>query len=123
MLQQDKPDDFVIATGHQYSVRDFVEAAARELSMRLEWRGAGADEHALWEEKVVARVDQRYYRPAEVQSLLGDASKARAVLGWTPRTDFPALVREMAAHDLALAEGEAMLARSRAGGTGPRRAG
>jgi GDPmannose 4,6-dehydratase len=101
MLQQDKPDDFVIATGVQYSVRDFINAAAKALDMKIEWRGHGIDEQGFDESgRCVVSVDPRYFRPAEVETLLGDASKAREQLGWTPTTSFEQLVAEMAAYDL-----------------------
>jgi len=109
MLQQDKPEDFVIATGVQYSVRDFVKAAAAELGMTLRWKGQGADEKA-WlvqpgkAESVVVAVDPRYFRPAEVETLLGDASKAKNLLGWTPKISFEQLVREMTREDLIAAQ-------------------
>lgn len=114
MLQQDKPDDYVIATGEQYSVREFIETACAELGMTLEWTGDGAGERGIVSQvsgayselvegligKPIVEVDPRYFRPAEVEALLGDASKARTQLGWEPRTSFPALVAEMMAHDL-----------------------
>lgn len=113
MLQQPQPDDFVIATGVQHSVRDFVERAAGELGMLLEWSGVGAEERAILVEcaddcaaavgQQVVAIDPRYHRPAEVDTLLGDATKAREKLGWYPRIGFGALVSEMAQHDLALA--------------------
>jgi GDPmannose 4,6-dehydratase len=105
MLQQSQPEDFVIATGVQYSVREFVDAAARELGIHLQWEGSGVDEHAIDAagRKVVA-VDPRYFRPAEVETLLGDATKAREKLGWTPRTSFAELVAEMVREDLKSAE-------------------
>lgn len=110
MLQQEQPEDFVIATGHQYSVRDFVNAAASELGMKLSWEGHGVDEVAYLDSaceecsvtpgaKVVA-VDPRYFRPAEVETLLGDPTKAREKLGWTPKTSFAELVAEMVQEDL-----------------------
>ncbi len=105
MLQQDKPDDFVIATGVQYSVRDFVNAAARELGIEISWRGEGVDEKGYAPDgKCVVAVDPRYFRPAEVETLLGDASKARTKLGWSARTSFGELVKEMVAADLAGAQ-------------------
>jgi GDPmannose 4,6-dehydratase len=105
MLQQSQAEDFVIATGQQYSVRDFVDAAAGELDMKIEWRGQGEEEKGyLSDGQCVVAVDPRYFRPAEVETLLGDASKARAKLGWSPATRFDALVREMAAADLAEAK-------------------
>jgi GDPmannose 4,6-dehydratase len=110
MLQQDAPEDFVIATGEQHSVREFVDCAAAELGMRLEWRGVGVDETAVVAKApnrcavkpgtVIVRVDQRYFRPTEVETLLGDATKARDRLGWTPQTSFADLVREMVHADL-----------------------
>jgi len=107
MLQQDKPEDFVIATGIQHSVRDFVEVAAAEAGIRLEWRGAGADEGGYDENgRCIVAVDQRYYRPTEVQSLLGDPSAAKQKLGWSPKTSFIDLVSEMIREDLRLAENE-----------------
>jgi GDPmannose 4,6-dehydratase len=105
MLQQERPEDYVIATGVQNSVRDFVNAAARELGMQLTWRGAGEQEHALdTKGRRVVAVDPRYFRPTEVQTLLGDASKARRQLGWSPKIGFDELVAEMVREDLKIAE-------------------
>jgi GDPmannose 4,6-dehydratase len=122
MLQQDQAEDFVIATGSQYSVRDFVQAAAGELGAALSWHGTGVDEVARVEAapaelqlkpgQVVVRIDPRYFRPAEVPNLLGDAGKARDKLGWVPRIRFDQLVREMVAHDLELARRDALVARA-----------
>ena len=110
MLQQEKADDFVIATGVQYSVRDFVDAAARELGVMLEWRGKGEGEEGIVQStngntslqpgRVIVKVDPRYFRPTEVESLLGDPTKAREKLGWTPTTTFDELVSEMMRADL-----------------------
>ena len=104
MLQQDKPEDFVIATGVQYSVRDFVQAAATELGMSVRWEGEGVDEKGYWNgsngERQIVVVDPRYFRPTEVETLLGDATKAREKLGWTPKTPFKDLVSEMVKADL-----------------------
>jgi len=112
MLQQTKPEDYVIATGVQYSVRDFVDAAARELGMELRWQGLGADEHALDAQgRRVVAVDTRYFRPTEVQTLLGDASKARRQLGWTPKITFTELVSEMVREDLKAAERDDLVRR------------
>ena len=109
MLQQEQPEDFVIATGEQHSVREFAEIAGDEVGMRLEWEGEGIDEIGVDRNsgRVVIRIDTRYLRPAEVDSLLGDASKAREKLGWKPKTTFVDLVREMARSDHAQAEKEA----------------
>ena len=121
MLQQERAEDFVIATGRQFSVRDFVEAAAAELGITLHWQGRGVDETGIAATvdtarlehcagravhchvrpgDCIVRVDPRYFRPTEVQSLLGDASKAREKLGWHPRTSFEDMVAEMAREDL-----------------------
>ena len=102
MLQQETPDDFVIATGVQYSVRDFVLAAADALGMIINFEGEGVDEVGRdVSGKVIVRVDPRYFRPTEVETLLGDASKAKQKLGWTPQTSFADLVAEMAEADFA----------------------
>jgi GDPmannose 4,6-dehydratase len=110
MLQQDQPEDFVIATGIQYSVRDFVNAAAAELGMTLQWQGEGREEIAIVLNpgqhkcakpgQVIVRVDPRYFRPTEVETLLGDPTKAHAKLGWKPTTTFDQLVKEMVQADL-----------------------
>ena len=106
MLQQDQPEDFVIATGEQYSVRQFVERAAGELGLQLNWEGRGAEEkgYDTATGKCIVAVDPRYYRPTEVDTLLGDASKAREKLGWAPKISFEELVSEMVREDLALAQ-------------------
>jgi GDPmannose 4,6-dehydratase len=111
MLQQDKPEDFVIATGVQYSVRDFVNAAARELGMKIIWRGQGVDETGAWNDKYIVRVDPRYFRPTEVETLLGDPSNARAQLGWSPKISFDELVVEMVREDLKSAERDELIRR------------
>jgi GDPmannose 4,6-dehydratase len=105
MLQQAKPQDYVIATGTQHSVREFVDLTAHYLDMKIAWVGSGVEEFALDEKgrKIVA-VDPRYYRPAEVETLLGDATKARIELGWSPKIAFEELVREMTDADLTLAK-------------------
>ena len=122
MLQQEAPEDFVIATGVQYSVRDFVNAAAKELGMEIRWEGEGVDEKGFWsnrnlpdtaaesvpaaagEPNVIVAVDPRYFRPTEVETLLGDPTHAREKLGWEPRIGFEALVAEMVREDLRTAE-------------------
>jgi len=110
MLQQEQPEDFVIATGVQYSVRDFVNAAAKELGIAITWRGEGVNERGYdVHGKCIVAVDPRYFRPAEVETLLGDASKARAKLGWTPRTSFEELVAEMVREDLRTAERDELM--------------
>ncbi len=113
MLQQAAPEDFVIATGKQHSVRDFVAAAAALLDMRIVWRGSGVDEIGVDETsgRTLVRVDPRYYRPTEVDTLLGDPSKARAKLGWVAEVEFPALVAEMVAADLDIAKRDALVAK------------
>jgi GDPmannose 4,6-dehydratase len=101
MLQQEKPEDFVIATGVQYSVRDFVNVAAKELDMQIRWKGQGVDEKGCDASgKCIVAVDQRYFRPTEVETLLGDPSKAKEKLGWTPKISFYELVSEMVQEDL-----------------------
>jgi len=110
MLQQAEPRDYVIATGEQHSVREFVELAASFLDMEITWEGAGADEKGVDADgNVIVVVDPRYYRPTEVQSLLGDASLARRELGWQPRITFHELVKEMAEADLQTAEKDALV--------------
>jgi len=105
MLQQPEPEDYVIATGTQHSVRDFVDAAAAELGMTIRWQGAGVDEKGYDASgRCVVAIDPRYFRPTEVDTLLGDAAKARHKLGWTPRTGFRQLVSEMVRADLEAAE-------------------
>ncbi len=113
MLQQAEPEDFVIATGEQHSVREFVELAGAELGMRIEWSGAGVAEVGVdaVSGRVVVKVDPRYFRPAEVDSLLGDPAKARQKLGWTSQTSFADLVKEMVATDLTIAKRDALVAR------------
>ena len=111
MLQQDKPEDFVIATGEQYSVRDFVNAAAKELGMTMTWRGSGVEEVGAVNGKDIVKVDPRYFRPTEVETLLGDASKAKQKLGWTPKITFKELVSEMVREDLKSAERDELIKR------------
>ena len=110
MLQQEKPQDFVIATGQQYSVREFIERCAKLLELELTWQGSGVEEKALDKDgKVVIAIDPRYFRPTEVETLLGDPSKAQRELGWTPRTSFDELVKEMIDADLLSAQRDALV--------------
>jgi GDPmannose 4,6-dehydratase len=122
MLQQDKPEDYVIATGHQYSVRQFVDLAASGLGITLNWSGRGEREigtvervegasDALRPGQVIVRVDPRYFRPTEVETLLGDATKAKNLLGWEPQTNFEELVLEMVKEDFKAAERDALVKR------------
>lgn len=118
MLQQNQPEDFVIATGAQYSVRDFVNTAARELGMEVRWDNKGVNEKGYWVNRSngkmampIVEVDPRYFRPTEVESLLGDASKAREKLGWVPRITFEELVAEMTQEDLKSAERDELVKR------------
>lgn len=113
MLQHDRADDFVIATGEQFSVREFVERVMARLDMSVEWRGEGPDEVGVdaTSGRVLVRVDPRYFRPAEAESLLGDAGKAREKLGWRPECSFEDLIKEMVEGDLELAEKDALMAR------------
>jgi GDPmannose 4,6-dehydratase len=110
MLQQDAPDDYVIATGVQYSVREFVTLAAGELGIELHWEGTGLAERGYdaATRRCIVAVDPRYFRPTEVYTLLGDPSKARAKLGWAPRISFQSLVKEMVEEDLKAAERDAL---------------
>jgi GDPmannose 4,6-dehydratase len=124
MLQQDEPDDYVIATGVQHSVRDFVNAAAAELGIAISWQGKGVAESGVLAAPLrtgngelpagttIVAVDPRYFRPTEVETLLGDAAKARRQLGWAPKIGFSELVREMVQADLVLAERDALVKRS-----------
>jgi GDPmannose 4,6-dehydratase len=109
MLQQDEPDDYVIATGHQHSVREFIEAAAAVLDIAIRWEGEGLAEQGVDRKtgRVLVAIDRRYFRPTEVDTLLGDASKARRKLGWEPKISFAQLVEEMVRADLKEAEHDA----------------
>lgn len=109
MLQQDNPEDFVIATGVQYSVRDFVNAAAKELGMLITWLGSGVEEKGYWQDKCVVQVDSRYFRPTEVETLLGDPTKAKQKLGWAPKITFNELVSEMVREDYKSAERDELI--------------
>jgi GDPmannose 4,6-dehydratase len=110
MLQQEKAEDFVIATGMQYSVRDFVNAATKELGMHIHWDGVGVEEKGYDSDgKCIVAVDPRYFRPTEVETLLGDPTKAKEKLGWTPKTSFDQLVAEMLREDLKSAERDELI--------------
>ena len=113
MLQQEEPEDFVIATGVQYSVRDFVNAASQELGMRIQWQGEGVEEKGYWKtpegDKLIVAVDPHYFRPTEVETLLGDPSKAKTKLGWAPKTTFKELVAEMVHEDIRSAERDELI--------------
>jgi GDPmannose 4,6-dehydratase len=113
MLQQETPEDFVIATGKQYSVREFVVAAGALLNLKIDWRGTGVDEVGVdtASGRTLVRVDPRYFRPTEVETLLGDPSKAREKLGWVAEVDFAGLVAEMVASDLEIARRDALVAK------------
>jgi GDPmannose 4,6-dehydratase len=111
MLQQQQPEDFVIATGSQHSVRDFVELTAAELGINIEWRGSGVDEKGIDRQSgnAIVAIDPKYFRPAEVETLLGDATYAAKKLGWKSRTTFKALIQEMIKADLAAAERDLLI--------------
>jgi len=109
MLQQDQPEDFVIATGMQYSVRQFIEKTAKAIGMALRWEGQGVNEIGYWDNKPIIRIDPRYFRPTEVETLLGDPAKAKEKLGWVPEITLDQMIAEMVAGDLAQARQHALL--------------
>ena len=109
ILQQKKPEDFVIATGKQYSVRDFINIASNQLGMEIKWSGRGLKEVGLLNGKEIIKIDPRYFRPAEVETLLGDARKAKTKLKWRPKISFKNLVKEMIEEDLILAKNDRQL--------------
>ena len=109
MLQQEQPEDFVIATGVQYSVRQFIEWTAEELGMSLRWEGEAVNEVGYWNDKPIVKIDPRYFRPTEVETLLGDPSKAKQILGWVPEITAQEMCAEMVASDLAHAKQHALL--------------
>ena len=109
MLQQEKPEDFVVATGEQYSVRDFINLAAKQLDMKIEWSGKDLNEVGSFEGNDIVKVDPRYFRPTEVETLLGDASKAKDKLGWSPKISFEELVKEMVSEDLKLVKNNQLI--------------
>jgi GDPmannose 4,6-dehydratase len=106
MLQQNQPEDFVIATGEQHSVRDFINEAAKNLDMKIEWKGKNLEEVGSYDGKNIIKVDPKYFRPTEVETLLGDASKAKEKLNWSPKIPFNQLVKEMIDNDLKFAKNE-----------------
>ena len=95
MLQRNKPDDYVIATGQQYSVKEFINFTAKELGILIQWKGRGVNEKGYWKNKCIIEIDKQYFRPTEVNSLKGDSSKARRILGWKPNTSIKSLIKEM----------------------------
>ncbi len=109
MLQQKKPDDFVIATGKQFSVKDFINLSAKNLDMVFEWKGNGLNEVGLLDGKEIVKVDPRYFRPAEVENLLGDPTKAKEKLNWFPKISFETLVKEMTEKDFKIAQNEKII--------------
>ena len=109
MLQQDHAEDFVIATGKQYTVRQFIEWTAIALGMPITWQGQGVDEVGTWGERAIVKIDPRYFRPTEVETLLGDPSKAKAKLGWVPEITAQQMCKEMVANDLEKAKQHALL--------------
>ena len=111
MLQHDKPDDFVIATGESHTVREFVELAFEEVGIKIEWEGKGIDEKGMDKKtgKVIIQLDPRYFRPTEVDILCGDSSKARRELGWKPKLTFKELIKLMVKNDLEINERELYL--------------
>ena len=114
MLQQEKPDDYVIATGIQYSIRDFLDLAANRLGMNINWEGSGLDEKGYLDDgRCIVEIDPGYFRPTEVDSLLGDASKAHKVFGWVPKISFNDLVYEMVDSDLKEAESELLISKNK----------
>jgi GDPmannose 4,6-dehydratase len=113
MLQQKKPEDFVIATGKQYSVREFINLASDNLGMEINWKGKGIRETGSFNGRNIIKIDPRYFRPTEVETLLGDASKAKKKLGWSPRISFKQLVKEMTDQDLKLATDDKIINHSK----------
>ena len=108
MLQQKKPDDFVIATGKQYSVLEFIDIASKYLDMKIKWRGRGLNKVGSFQGKDIIKIDPKYFRASEVQNLLGDASKAKKKLGWSPKISFKELVKEMVFEDLKLIKNDSI---------------
>ena len=120
MLQQEKPNDFVIATGQQISVRDFIKNVCKELEMTVEWSGAGLDETVIWknfngkgDDKIIVKVDKEYFRPTEDETLLGDITKAKQELNWQPKYSISQLISEMVKEDNQLAHDELVIKNSK----------
>ena len=109
MLQQTMPEDFVIATGKQYSVRDFINLASKYLDMKIEWNGRDLEEVGIFKGKKIIKIDPRYFRPTDVETLLGDSSKAKEKLNWSPKISFEQLVKEMVNEDLKLTKNEQLI--------------
>jgi GDPmannose 4,6-dehydratase len=109
MLQQDKPEDYVIATGKQFSVRQFIEEASKNLEMEILWEGSKENEVGLWNGKAIIKVDPKYYRPAEVETLLGDSTKAKQKLDWQPKITFEDMVHEMIENDISNAKRDSLI--------------
>ena len=109
MLQQEKPEDFVIATGKQHSVKDFINEAAKNIDMNIEWKGKNLEEVGSYNGKDIIKVDPKYFRPTEVETLLGDASKAKKKLNWSPKISFNQLVKEMVNEDLKIAKNDQLI--------------
>ena len=112
MLQQKSPEDFVIATGKQYSVKDLINLTAKNLNMKIKWSGKGLNEIGTINGKQVIKIDPRYFRPTEVENLLGNSSKAKKKLKWYPKINFEELVKEMTKEDLKLAKNEQIISKS-----------
>ena len=108
MLQQEQPEDYTISTGEQHTVREFIEVAAQELNINIKWEGSGINEKGSWKGSTIISVDPYYFRPTEVETLLGDSTKAKKKLGWSPKTTFIELVKEMVEADLREAERDHM---------------
>ena len=119
MLQQKLPQDFVIATGKQHSVREFINLSAEYLDMKIDWKGKDLNEIGLINNKEVIKIDPRYYRPAEVETLLGDATKAKNELNWAPKISFKGLVEEMTMEDFRNAKKEMVLVNQNSTDTNP----
>jgi GDPmannose 4,6-dehydratase len=112
MLQQQQPEDYVIATGQQYSIKEFIDQVAKELQIKIKWMGKNENEVGLFDGRDIIRIHPRYYRPTDVENLCGDPSKAKKKLGWSPDITFEQLVKEMVEQDLKLVEKDKFLKKS-----------